>query len=112
MAERHTKGGSPGGSRSGIGPTAVPGHRTVSGDDRSDLTRAAGLTGWRPYVRRDDSEPPAVLAARARWRAREAELAVVRAEQDAEPDPSPPERCDACGYLTTAPGHRRACGDA
>ena len=50
------------------------------------MTRAADLTGWKPYLRADDSEPPAALAARERWRAIEAAAAARRAAREAAID--------------------------
>jgi len=49
--------------------------RTEDADPRSPMARVSDLLGWKPYVRKEDPEPPAVLAARERWRRRAAELA-------------------------------------
>ena len=68
------------------GAPAIPGRRVGGDDTRSDMTRAADLTGWKPYVWRGAGEPAEVTAARERWRAIEAAAAARRAAREAAID--------------------------
>jgi hypothetical protein len=56
--------------------------RPETADPRTPLARAADSLPARFYMRADDSEPPAVTAARERWRAAEAEAKARRAARD------------------------------
>lgn len=56
-------------------------------DPRSAMARASDAAPFRPYVYRGETaEPPPVIAARERHRARDAELERVRAAAEAEID--------------------------
>jgi len=77
------------------------------------MARASDALPFRPYAYGGETGP--VIGAPGQVRRADPgpdpewyrELA---AEADA-PLFAPPERCRACGYLTTAPGHLIACGD-
>lgn len=99
------------------------------------MGRASDALPWKPYAYHGGDEPPAVTAARQRWRAQKEQLDALAVggegldplgrrelagDDDAGPahDQAPPDqaedvpvaRCKRCDYLVTAVGHKVKCG--